>query len=363
MTTKVTDSDNYMEEYCDIPENSNALKPLPKLRVTIIDKCQLKCVFCGGNGFPMENFQPDYMQGRLPFDILHRILKKYVDHGGLQIQFTGGEPLLHPNIAELIQCVIESGGIPEVNTNGVALTEKKVKELSEAGLTTIKVSIPTLDTNQFKCITGINALEKVLNNAKHAMKFLNVRITMVPIQSSLNSLLKSIEFFRHTLKVKQVTLLELLYYPHISSESKLFFTNEYVDLLASVAPQIETLLNSRFKKYHYLTKTEKNLYFIESPDDGFKVFIKQALRTLRSKECHSCNHFCQEGLYEMRLSLAGWLSACNIPNEYGVDLSKKDNLDMIDEHMKRFKKMFAHTTFCKFSEFFKHHKLDHYIDR
>jgi hypothetical protein len=185
---------------------------------------------------------------------------------------------------------------------------------------------------------------------------------MVPIKSSLNTLFDNLDFCRHELKIKQVTLLELLYYPHISAESKKFFANEHINLLAEVAPKLEQRLKNKFKCYRYLTQVEKSLYYIESPSDGFKVFIKQANRALRSRECYQCNHFCQEGLYEMRLSLGGWLSVCNIPNEHGVDLSKKENLVLLDKHMQRFKRMLSRTRFSPFDEFVSHHQLQHYTD-
>jgi cyclic pyranopterin phosphate synthase len=342
--------------------NGNHLKPLPKLRLTISDKCQLKCVFCGGDDYDMENFQPKTMCGKLDTIALSKFIRLYVKHGGVQVQFTGGEPLVRKEICELIKIVVDNGGIPEINTNGIGLSERKAKELKEAGLDTIKVSMPTFDREEFKLITRVDALPKVFRNIKSALDILNVRITMVPLKKSLGTFFDSLDLCRNKLGVKQVTLLELLYYPNISSESKRFFANQHVDLLSELAPRIEEYLGTKFKQYCYLTQIENSLYYIDSPHDHFKVFIKQANQTLRAPECYKCNHFCQEGLYEMRLSTGGWLSMCNIPNELGVDITKQANEQKIINQFTKFKKMFSNTKVSSFKEFAEHHDLYSYID-
>ena len=107
-------------------EGDRDLQPLPKLRLTIINRCQLKCVFCGGNDYSMENFQPKDLDSHFisKDDILY-FIERYLAKGGKQIQFTGGEPLLRGDITDIIRRIRELGGIPEINTNGVALTKGK----------------------------------------------------------------------------------------------------------------------------------------------------------------------------------------------------------------------------------------------
>ena len=49
------------------------------MRVSIINKCQLKCSFCGGNETHMENFQPDGMNELIEYEQLLKIIKIYID--------------------------------------------------------------------------------------------------------------------------------------------------------------------------------------------------------------------------------------------------------------------------------------------
>ena len=55
--------------------------------------------------------------------------------------FTGGEPLMHPNIVDFVRRMAKNGFIPSLNTNAALLTAAKVDELVEAGLQVINISL------------------------------------------------------------------------------------------------------------------------------------------------------------------------------------------------------------------------------
>ncbi|MGL5780787.1 radical SAM protein [Cetobacterium sp.] len=235
-----------------------AINRLPKMRVSIIDKCQLKCSFCGGNDTHMENFQPIYMKKFLSDDERILIFKKYFKYGGKYIQFTGGEPLLYKNILNIVKETFAIGCIPEINTNGIALTEEVAKKLKENGLKTIKVSIPSFNKEKYKEITGIDCLEKVKKNIMVAQKYLNVRINTVAMKSNFNEIKLAIDTIRE-LGVKQLLFLELLYYHDIKDDSKEFFQEEHIDIKNDVAPVIEEYLGSLFNEFEFYKEYNNTL--------------------------------------------------------------------------------------------------------
>lgn len=294
---------------------------LPKIRVAITNKCQLMCVFCGGSKSHMENFQPKKMTNIMEYFQLIEILKIYVQCGGVYVQITGGEPLLYDGINNLIKDICAMGGIPEINTNGLALTKEKAIELSKAGLKVLKISIPSFIKENYFRITGVDGLEKVLNNAHIASEFLDVRINTVAMKSNINEVEIAINMCRKY-GLKQLLYLELLYYHDLHGNSKYFFSNEYCNVFDKLGTRIEKIIKSKFKKYEFYNEFGNELLVCTSSIDGFQVFIKQSNRTLRAEICKKCRNYCQEGIYELRLSTGGYISFCNTVNELGKNISR-----------------------------------------
>lgn len=328
---------------------------LPKIRVSISEKCQLKCSFCGGEDSTMENFQPEELDRMMPKEKLLILLKKYIQAGGQYVQFTGGEPLLCKDIYDIVRDVKEMGGIPEINTNGISLTKEKAKKLADNGLNVLKVSIPSFRDDVYKKLTGVDCLQKVLRNIKEIKDIIPVRINMVAMKHVLDEYSLAIDTCRD-LGVKQLLFLELLYYPHIP-ESKDFFTGSFVDIAKDLKPKIEEKIKGIFEEFDLFKDYKNKLYSCKSSIDGFEVYYKLADPVLRVAECYKCPHFCQEGIYELRLSTGGYLSFCNICNQFGHDLSKSDDLSRVDAIFAEYKKMFAGAETSTFADFLKAHSF------
>lgn len=331
------------------------IERLPKLRVSIINKCQLKCSFCGGNDTHMENFQPDDMGELIEYEQLLKIIKIYIDSGGKYVQFTGGEPLLYPKIDVLVNDVFNMNGIPEINTNGIALTVNMAKKLKDSGLNVIKISIPSFKKERYKETTGIDGLNRVLENVRKAKEYLKIRINTVAMKSHMDEIELAIDTCQ-SLGIKQLLFLELLYYYDIKEDSKRFFKSEYVDIYNEMGSIIEKKLDAPIKKFDFYNEFENNLLFCKSKINGFEVFIKQAQTTLRTLSCNKCKHFCQEGIYELRLSTGGYLSFCNVVNDNGKDLSKASEAE-INDLFRQYLEIFNDGFVTDFTEF----KLRHSI--
>ena len=98
---------------------------IPRLTILylyITDKCNLKCKHCWIDGDVMKEQFIDY-------DILEEVVSQMIDMGLLQVNITGGEPLLHPRFIDIIHLFCKSNISIYLNTNGILLDEGICDEL------------------------------------------------------------------------------------------------------------------------------------------------------------------------------------------------------------------------------------------
>jgi GTP 3',8-cyclase len=130
------------------------------LRVSLTDRCNLRCTYC----MPAEG--PDWMPGRdmLTPDELGRLLRIAVTRLGItSVRFTGGEPLVVRHLETVVASVSALRPRPEITltTNGIGLAERAAG-LKGAGLDRINVSLDTVDAARFARITRRDRLADVL---------------------------------------------------------------------------------------------------------------------------------------------------------------------------------------------------------
>jgi MoaA/NifB/PqqE/SkfB family radical SAM enzyme len=106
-------------------------KPL-QCSLYLTDRCNLDCSYCT----EYDNSRP---HPRL--EDLKLWIKKIRDLGTMRIALVGGEPLTHPNVVELVRYCRELGFATSLTTNGFLLTRKLLKELEEAGLQVMQISV------------------------------------------------------------------------------------------------------------------------------------------------------------------------------------------------------------------------------
>jgi len=129
------------------------------LRVSVTDRCNLRCTYC----MPPEGL--DWIPGDelLSAAELVRIVRLAVDQGVQEVRFTGGEPLVRPDLEEIIAGVASLPDPPSLSltTNGIGLTTR-AQTLKDAGLARINVSLDTLDAGRFRTLTRRDRLDDVL---------------------------------------------------------------------------------------------------------------------------------------------------------------------------------------------------------
>ncbi len=135
------------------------------LRVSVTDRCNQRCNYCSR---PQEEHKERSQV--LTFSELTDIIGVMASMGIEKIRFTGGEPLVRKGIAELVRMVNAIEGIKETTlTTNATLLSRFAKELKEAGLKRVNVSLDTLDAEKFRIITGGGRLSHVLEGIDAAL--------------------------------------------------------------------------------------------------------------------------------------------------------------------------------------------------
>jgi MoaA/NifB/PqqE/SkfB family radical SAM enzyme len=141
-------------------------RPLP-LAVTIgvTTACQYNCVHCSAAG--RSRSKPV-----MSLKELLSVVQGCLDLGVANITFTGGEPLLRPDLEECIAAVPHDLAVPQVFTNGLALTASRAQSLKAAGLWGVQISLDSPDPKKHDRLRGHNgafrAVEAGIRNALDA---------------------------------------------------------------------------------------------------------------------------------------------------------------------------------------------------
>jgi MoaA/NifB/PqqE/SkfB family radical SAM enzyme len=106
-------------------------KPL-QCSLYVTDQCNLDCAYCT----EYDNSRP-----HPSLDDLKKWIRKIRELGTMRIALVGGEPLVHPNIVELVRYCRELGFATSLTTNGFLLTRKLLAELEDAGLQVMQISV------------------------------------------------------------------------------------------------------------------------------------------------------------------------------------------------------------------------------
>lgn len=134
------------------------------LRISVTDRCNLRCCYC----MP-EGVQDVGMKNILTFEKIWEIVRTGVSLGITHIRITGGEPLVRKGCVNLIRGIREIPGVETITmtTNGVLLGNY-AKQLKEAGVDGVNISLDTLDPEEFFKITGKRELQEVLAGIRAA---------------------------------------------------------------------------------------------------------------------------------------------------------------------------------------------------
>jgi cyclic pyranopterin phosphate synthase len=151
-----------------------------KLRLSVTDRCNMRCIYC----MPDNNNEWFEQHNILSYEEIIRLTAVFVSLGIEKLRITGGEPTVRYKIETLIGALSNIRGIKSIDmtTNGLLLSDK-VKELKQAGLDGVNISLDTFRADRFKAIAGVDGLDRVLTSLKAADNVgLKVKINAVVIR-------------------------------------------------------------------------------------------------------------------------------------------------------------------------------------
>lgn len=145
-------------------------RPLRDLRISVTDRCNFRCPYC----MPAEIFGESYQflpkADILTFEEITRLAGIFVEMGVNKLRITGGEPLLRTQLHELIAMLSAIPGAEDLTlTTNAYLLPQQARQLREAGLQRITVSLDTLDDEIFKRMNGRGfGVQRVLQGIEKA---------------------------------------------------------------------------------------------------------------------------------------------------------------------------------------------------
>ncbi|MBU2102707.1 MAG: GTP 3',8-cyclase MoaA [Candidatus Omnitrophota bacterium] len=268
------------------------------LRISITDRCNLRCIYCMPEGGVVRKVVSEI----LSFEEIIRVVKVCSTIGIRKIKISGGEPLMRKGCCKLLESLIRLPKIQEVSltTNGL-LVRQHSKDLKEAGLRRMNISIDTLDARKFRRIAGQGELADVLDGIDAAIEdgfFVKLNVVMM----------------------KGVNDNEIMEFMHFAGERKLIV--RFIELM----PMVESrLLNKDF--YLSCDAVKKRLESLGSlkpirvksfgngPAHYFEIENHPCpvgfISSISCKFCSSCNR--------IRLTSTGMLMPC-LAGSDGFDL-------------------------------------------
>jgi GTP 3',8-cyclase len=270
-------------------------RTVTNLRISLTNRCNLRCFYCHAEG----EVNPKEQMSAEEIAELMQVGAKF---GIRSIKFTGGEPLLRPDLEEIIRAV-PPGIEASLTTNGTLLAQKAAG-LKAAGLSRVNVSLDTLRPERYKAITGKECLSDVLLGIQAAIDvgLTPVKLNMVLLEGiNEDEMDDFMEYVRNNRNLV-LQVIELMEFNECKFHGDVDSVEQDLD---SRATQIITRRMHHRKKYCL---------------DGAEV---EVVRPLHNTEfCGFCNR--------LRVTSDGKLKPCLLRSDNLVDTKGKHGKDLED---------------------------------
>lgn len=124
------------------------------LTAELTHRCPLHCAYCSN---PLELQKRENELGTADW---LRVLEEAAELGVAHVHFTGGEPLLRPDLEQLVRRARELGLFVNLITSGVGLTPERVRQLAEAGVDSLQLSVQASEAELADRIAGLKSHEQ-----------------------------------------------------------------------------------------------------------------------------------------------------------------------------------------------------------
>ncbi|EAJ4588440.1 GTP 3',8-cyclase MoaA [Campylobacter jejuni] len=253
------------------------------LRISVTQRCNFRCLYC----MPKIPFDYQPKENLLSFEELFLFVKAAIDEGIEKIRITGGEPLLRKDLSIFIKMIndYKSDIDLAITTNGFLLKDF-AKDLKNAGLKRLNISLDTLDHKKAKTLAQKDILDSVLSGIDEALNLdLKVKLNTVALKNlNDDELISLLEFAKS--KKAQIRFIEFMENTHAYGKLQGLKRDEIIQIL-SQKYQIQLIKKDK--------KAPVSIY--KADDYEFGIIDPHS-----HEFCDSCNR--------IRLSAEGLLIPC-----------------------------------------------------
>ncbi|RKD31647.1 GTP 3',8-cyclase MoaA [Thermohalobacter berrensis] len=255
------------------------------LRISVTDLCNLRCMYC----MPQKGICKLKHKNILRIEEIKEIAKTFVALGVNKIRLTGGEPLARRGMISLIKDLANLDGLKDlaITTNGTLL-KKFAKDLKNAGLKRVNISLDTLNDDKYSFITRGGKLKDVLEGIQAAKRvgLSPIKINVVLIKGFNEDEIE--DFLKFTEDGIDVRFIELMPVGEASNWAlERFISNEIVLNKVKDLVKVENINPSSPAVYYRLNNNKGRIGLINP---------------ISCKFCNNCN--------KVRLTSTGSLKLC-----------------------------------------------------
>lgn len=273
------------------------------LRVSLLSRCNLGCVYCSLADDKIKN--NPVPENLMAVDDLLQLIERI--HSAVQletIRLTGGEPLLYPDLIQVISG-LKAIGISEIKltTNGFLL-ERMAMAMRLAGMKSINVSLDAMDEDIFFLMSKRNDVQRILQGIETAVAAgLEVKINTVLMKGINDSQLVPLLEYAFEKRIT-IRFLEIMAMGHLHQQSgKYLFTQQEILDVIQARYEFSRLERSNSSTSNYWQTKQGNLFgIIANESEPF---------------CHDCNR--------LRLDSHGNIYGC-LSNNHPISLNEVNNI-------------------------------------
>lgn len=297
------------------------------LRISLTDKCNLRCTYC----MPQEDMQFMPFKWLMQADEIEELAKIFVEMGVSKIRLTGGEPLIRKDAAQIITSLGQLPTSLTLTTNAV-FVDQFLTDLKQAGVQSLNVSLDTLMEEQFKSITKRDHFSKTLSNIRLLLSegFI-VKINVVVMRGINDSEVN--DFVRLTLDEPNLHVRFIEFMPFNGNQWDMSKIVSYADLLSEIRSEYD------FEQLPGEPEDTANHFQVKGGAGTFGI-----IGTVTHPFCSGCNR--------IRLTADGKLKNCLFDTTEADLLTPlragEDVRQLVYAHF--YKKHFAHGGHVNFSE-------------
>jgi cyclic pyranopterin phosphate synthase len=276
------------------------------LRISLTQQCNFNCFFCHKEG-------QDAHDQELTSQQIEAIAKAASELGMNKIKLTGGEPLLRPDIIDIISRIAPHTSELSLTTNGYLL-KNLASPLKKAGLHRVNVSLHSINSSTFKRITGINGVVQVKQGVTAAInaRLHPVKINMVVLKGINDTEIPQMIDY----SAQQGTILQLIEFQPVQNDNWTSWKKYHQDLQAIECNLAENAIETVERDLH-----RRKQYSLSRAESIATIEVVRPMHN--SRFCQNC--------HRLRITSNGKIKPCLLRNDNLVSITM-NNDEPLDPH-------------------------------